>query len=173
METGVMVEDLLLTDAFLVKGRVEGKFARLSKVLNGYKKRFVVLSSATMVDLRRGDTIRTPRVHVNLREIVLAHEFVDPAGDYYQAALSAGSEESKPVRIRAFYHGSTNLEIAGRIRPGAYEQLGSEGSGEFFVMDDCTVRGLESGISDEFNVLQHLGYAIVNKARLAYLYDFS
>ena len=154
--TQTMVEDLILTDAFLVKGRVESKFARLSKVLNQYKKQFLVLSSAKMVDLRRGEVIETPRVHINMREIVMAHEFVDPAGDYFQAKLSAGSEETKPVKIRAFYHGSTNLEIAGRIRPGAYENEGLDGAGAFFVMDDVTLRGLESTVSEDFANLHHL-----------------
>ncbi|PIE22406.1 MAG: hypothetical protein CSA62_12385 [Planctomycetota bacterium] len=171
--TQVMVEDLILTDAFLIKGTVENKFARLSKVLQSYAKQFLVVASAKMVDLRRGEVIETPRVHVNMREIVIAHEFVDPAGDYFQAKLSGKSKETKPVKIRAFYHGSTNLEIAGRIRPGAYEKEGLEGSSGFFVMDDVTLRGLESTVSPDFANLHRLDYAIINKNALAYLYDFS
>ncbi len=168
-----MVEDLILTDAFLIKGTVEGKFARLSKVLNSYKKRYLVVTSAQMIDLRRGEVIRTPRVHINMQEIVLAHEYVDPGGDFYQKALTKEKDDTDSIRIRAFYHGSTNLEVGGRIRPAAYEDGGLDGAGKFFVIDECVVRGLDLSVSDQLNALTNLGYAIVNKESLSYIYDFS
>ncbi|MEZ5988559.1 MAG: hypothetical protein R3F30_05460 [Planctomycetota bacterium] len=163
-----MVEDLVLTDAFLIKGRVEGKFQRLSKVLEHYGRRFLVVSSATMVDLRRGDVIRTPRVHVNLDEVLLLHELIDGGGDFY---LQHMSRQDKNVRIRAFVHGTVDLEIAGRIQRGAYER--SLDRSGFFIMEDCSVRGLDGGVSKDFALLDRLGYAILNASRLSYLYDFS
>ena len=167
----VVVEDLLLTDAFLVKGRVEGKFSRLFKVLDNYDRDFLVVSSATMIDLVRGEVIRTPRVHVNINELLLAHEFVDGAGDYFQKSLSAESGKEKDVRVRAFYHGSLSLELAGRIRPGAYETGGLDHP--FFVMEECSVRGLDESLSPDLAILSQLPYAIVSSRKIAYLYDFS
>ncbi len=164
-----LVEDLILTDAFLIKGKVEGKFGRLSKVLEHYEKRFLVISSATMIDLRRGDVIHTPRVHVNVDELVLLHEFVDAGGDMYLQNLS---EKKKNVRIRAFVHGVVNLELAGMIRSGAYEAGGLD-RGRFFVMEDCSVRGLEDDLARDFAPLTQMSYAIINSRKIAYIYDFS
>lgn len=166
-----VVEDLVLTDAFLIKGRVDGKFARLVNVLNSWKKDFLVVSSALMIDLRRGEEIRTPRVHVHTGELVLAHELVDGAGDYYQKMLSDGSEPDR-TRIRTFCHGQISLELAGWIRPGAYEGQAAKEQ-RFFVMENCTVRGLDLDVSPELAILTKLPYAIVNRCRIAYLYDFT
>jgi len=163
---GDVVEDLLITPSFLIKGRVEGKFARLSQVMERHSKRFLILSVATMVALRTGEVIHAPRVHVNLEEVVLAHELVDSASDYYQRVLSS---EEKHIPIRAFYQGPVNLEIGGRIRPGAYENP----KDRFFVMEACSVRGLDTSISHEFNLVSSLSYAIVNADRLSFIYDFS
>jgi hypothetical protein len=164
-----LVEDLVLTDAFLIKGKVEGKFGRLSKVLEHYEKRFLVISAATMIDLRCGDVIHTPRVHVNVDELVLLHEFVDAGGDMYLQNLS---DKGKNTRIRAFVHGVVNLELAGMIRSGAYETAGLD-RGRFFVMEDCSVRGLEEGLERDFSLLSKMSYAIVNSRKIAYIYDFS
>ncbi len=163
-----VVEDLLLTDAFLIKGRVDGKFARLLKVLETFSHDFLVVSDATMIDLRGGEVIRTPRVHVNMTELLFAHELVDNAGDYFQKTLSADRATDKQVKIRAFYHGNVNLELAGRVRPGAYES-----ESRFFVMEDCAIRGLSKELSGELGMLESLPYTIVNRRRISYLYDFS
>lgn len=165
-----VVEDVLLTDAFLVKGRVEGKFSRLFKVLDTYERDFLVISDATMVDIARGEVIRTPRVHVNMDELLLAHELVDGAGDFFQKTLSSDTADEKSVRIRAFYNGSVSLELAGRIRPRAYEGAAER---RFFVMEDCAVRGIDMSLSRELEIVSSLPYAIVNRRRIAYLYDFS
>lgn len=169
-ETAV-VEDVILTDAFLIKGRVEGKFSRLFKVLDDYSRDFLVVSSAVMVDLHRGDLIRTPRVHVNIGQILLAHELVDSAGDFFQKSLTGESLEDKSVRIRAFYNGGVSIEVAGRVRPGAYEAASVDR--RFFVMEECSVRGLDPALSPELEIIQELPYAIVNRGQIAYLYDFS
>jgi hypothetical protein len=166
-----VVEDVVLTDAFLVKGTVEGKFSRLFKVLEDYRKDFLVVSNAVMVDLCRGDVIRTPRVHINLDELLLAHELVDGAGDYYQKTLSEESRGHKSLRIRAFFNSAVSLEVAGRIRPGAYDGSGLDH--RFFVMEDCSVRGLDLSVSPDLELVTKLSYAIINRHNIAYLYDFS
>ncbi|MFQ5504046.1 MAG: hypothetical protein ACE5F1_04510 [Planctomycetota bacterium] len=164
---GEVVEDLLLTDAFLIKGSIQGKFRRLSAYLEEEFVSFLALSSASMVDLRNGEVIRTPRVHVNLDEVILAHELLDSSSDYYQRLLN---KESGTIPIRAFHHGVANLELAGRIRPGAYYGGPEQ---RFFIMESCRIRGLNPSISNDFNMLSELSYAIINRSKLAYIYDFS
>lgn len=162
------VEDLLVTDSFLIKGKVEGKFTRLAKTLQDHGRDFLVVSNATMVDVLHGEVIRTPRVHVNTREILFAHELVDAGGDYWQQQLSEADER---IRIRTFFHGHVNIELAGKIRPQAYESGLLER--DYFVMADCTVRGFDVDGTPELAIVSELPYAIVSAKRISYLYDFS
>ncbi|MCA8969807.1 MAG: hypothetical protein KDC95_08495 [Planctomycetes bacterium] len=166
----LMVEDLIVTESFLIKGKVEGKFTRLVKTLEDDSRDFVVVSGATMIDLLHGEVIKTPRVHVNMREVLFAHELVDGGSDFYQKRLSTDAGVER-VRIRVFFHGPVNIEVAGRIRPRAYE-AGLQAR-SFFVMDECEVRGLDLEEIPELGILAKLPYTIVHAARVSYLYDFS
>ena len=120
-----MVEDLFLTDAFLIKGRLAGKYHRLRKVLEDAGRTFLTIEDATMIALRGHDIVRTPSVLVNTRELIFAHELVDMAGDDAQRALA---RNAKTTRVRAFYNGNVQLEIAGKIEPGAYEPSRTSGA---------------------------------------------
>ena len=82
-----IVSDLLLTDAFLIKGQVENKYTRLSQLLDEYRKYFVKVRDATLIDLNSRDRINTPLLHVNVDEILLAHELIETAGDPHEAKL--------------------------------------------------------------------------------------
>lgn len=166
----VFVEDLFLTDAFLIKGRMANKCHRLSKMLEDVERRFLVVDDAVMVSLRGNEVVKTPRVLVNTDQIIFAHELVDVAGDHQQRVLASND---KSTRIRAFYSGSVQLEIAGNVESGAYEP--SLGPGRrYFIMQNPVVRGLnlDDGGS-ELGLLNNLSYAIVQKEKLAYIYDFS
>lgn len=167
--TPTMVEDLLLTDAFLIKGRVAGKYHRLKKVLEDFDRSFVTVEDAVMVSLRGNDVVRTPRVQVNVKEIILAHELVDMAGDDVQRHLA---QDDKSVRIRAFYSGAIQIEIAGRVSPQAYEPARGAGT-KYFTMRDPVIRGLNLDGPNDLRLLKGLGYAIVQKNKLSYIYDFS
>ncbi|HET6204228.1 MAG TPA: hypothetical protein VFI25_15660 [Planctomycetota bacterium] len=162
-----IVADLLVTDTFLIKGRVEGKYARLSKVLDDAHRCFLAVREATLIDLQTRERVLTPRVHVNLDEVVLAHELVDAGGDLFQAALA---RERESVRIRAFHAGRSNLEIAGRVRPNAYEP--SDGARRFFVVEAPEIRGIRLEGDKDLEILRGLPYVIVNRERLSYIYDF-
>jgi hypothetical protein len=164
----VFVEDLFLTDVFLIKGRLPNKSKRLTNVLEDYQRAFLQVQDATMVSLRSGEVIRTPTVMVNVAEVIFAHELVDVAGDETLRRLASGAE--KPVRIRAFYNGATQFEIAGQIEPGAYESAPLTGR-KYFIMQKPVVRGLDLG-NPELALLKGLDYAIVRKDRMAYVYDF-
>lgn len=167
--TPVFVEDLFLTDAFLIKGRLANKCHRLSKMLEDVDRRFLAVEDAVMVSLRSNEVVRTPRVLVNTDQIVLAHELVDVAGDQQQRVLAANE---KSVRIRAFYSGGVQLELAGNVEEGAYEP--SRGPGRrYFIMQTPRIRGLDLDENEELKPLKKLSYAIVQKSKLAYVYDFS
>ena len=165
-----IVSDLLLTDAFLIKGQVENKYTRLSQLLDEYRKYFVKVRDATLIDLKSRDRIQTPLLHVNLDEVLLAHELIETAGDPHAARLTQAG--IKYQRVRAFYTGNLNIEIAGDVRPGCYE-ADDRSTRRFFVMRDPEVRGMELGGDRDLKLLKGLPYAILNKTRLSYVYDFN
>ncbi|MBX3462080.1 MAG: hypothetical protein KF830_02840 [Planctomycetes bacterium] len=166
--TPVFVEDLFLTDVFLIKGRLPNKNKRLSNLLEDYTRTFLPVHDATLVSLRSHEVIRTPSVMVNVGEVILAHELVEVAGDEAQRRLASGSV--KTSRIRAFYNGIVQFEIAGLIESGAYESQPVVNR-KYFVMQKPVVRGLDLE-QPELGLLQGLDYAIVRKDRMAYVYDF-
>lgn len=164
----VFVEDLFLTDVFLVKGRLPNKNKRLTNLLEDYSRTFLPVQDATLVSLRNNEVIRTPSVMVNTREVILAHELVEVAGDETMRRLAG--VHGKTSRIRAFYNGIVQFELAGQIEAGAYESQSVTGR-RYFIMQKPAVRGLDLA-NPELALLRNLDYAIVRKDRMAYVYDF-
>ncbi len=165
-----IVSDLLLTDAFLIKGQVDNKYTRLSQLLDEYRKYFIRVRDAVLVDLKSRNRIETPLLHVNVDEILMAHEFIESAGDPHAARLA--TEESDRQRVRAFYTGNLNVEIAGYVRPGSYE-ADDHSTRRFFIMHKPDVRGMKLDGDADLKLLDGLSYAILNKTRLSYIYDFN
>ncbi|MCA8952173.1 MAG: hypothetical protein KDE27_21870 [Planctomycetes bacterium] len=166
--TPVLVEDVFVTEVFLIKGRLAGKNKRLTNVLEDYRRTFLPVHDATMVSLRKNEVIRTPTVMVNVNEVLFAHELLELAGDEGQRLL--GNRE-KQTRIRAFYSGSVQFELGGLIEPGAYEQNPLT-QRKYFIMQSPSLRGLDLA-HPEMKVLSNLEYAIVRRDAMAYVYDFS
>lgn len=166
-----IVSDLLLTDSFLIKGQIENKYTRLSQMLDETRRYFVRVRDATLVDLGTRDRIETPFVHVNVDEILLAHELLEGASDPTAQQLASG-EDPLSHRVRVFYTGNLNVELAGHIRPGSYE-AGDRQSRRFFVMRQPDLRGYDLGGDPDMKLLKGLDYAILNKTRLSYVYDFN
>lgn len=162
-----MVEDLFLTDSFLIKGRFANKYHRLTKMLEDNGRQFICIEDAVMYALRSGEVVHTPSVLVNTCEIILAHELVDIAGDMTQRILA---DNEKSVHIRAFYSGAVQLELAGKVDKGAYEPSCGPGR-RFFIMQEPVVRGLNLGKESHLDLLKGLSYAIIQKEKLAYIYD--
>ncbi len=163
----VFVEDLFLTDSFLIKGRLANKTKRLTNTLEDMARTFLTINDATMVALRSAEVIRTPTVMVNVKEVIFAHELLDIAGDEGMRRLSM---PNKVVRVRAFYNGAVQFELAGNIEPGAYEQQ-QVSNRKYFIMQKPMLRGLELD-HQELQILKGLEYAIVRRERMAYVYDF-
>jgi len=165
-----IVSDLFLTDAFLIKGRVADKYTRLSQLLDEHRKYFLKIEDATMVDLVTRDRIQTPLLHMNVDEILLAHELIVTAGDPHAARMAQEGDVLNSVR--AFYTGNLNLEVAGDVRPGCYEATDRK-TRRFFVMQNPRISGLDLDGDDDLSLLTDLPYAVLNKTRLSYLYDFN
>ena len=164
-----IVSDLFLTDAFLIKGEVEKKYTRLSLMLDEYRRYFVRVRNATLVDLNTCDRITTPLLHVNTDEILLAHEFLDSSNDVQQAELY---KNQKLAKIRVFFTGHLNIEVGGDVRPGSYE-VDDRATRRFFVMRNPMLRGFNAREDEDLRLLAKLSYVIVNKTRLSYIYDFN
>lgn len=165
----MLCSDLFLTDAFLIKGNVEHKYTRLSKLLDEHRKTFIRVRDCTLIDLGSRDQIQTPLLHMNVDEILVAHEYLDEAGDGTRAELAADPDLDK---VRVFYTGNLNVELAGFIRPGAYEVTDSA-TRRFFVMREPELRGFNHQGDDDLKAIVNMPYAIVNKSRLSYVYDFN
>lgn len=163
----VFVEDLFLTDVFLIKGRLANKTKRLSNVLEDNQRNFLQVQDATLVSLRNTEVIKTPNVMVSVNELILAHELVECAGDETLRRLSGNDKNN---RIRAFYNGSVQFEVGGQIEAGAYESNKMTGR-KYFIMQGPSVRGMNLD-HPELKVLKSLDYAILRKDRMAYVYDF-
>ena len=166
-----IVSDMLLTDSFLIKGNVENKYARLSQILDEHRKYFLKVRDATLIDLVTAERITTPLLHVNIEEILLGHEFLDGASDPAQRELATIDPEGQH-RVRVFYTGNLNVEVGGHVRPGSYE-ADDHSSRRFFVMQNPVLRGFNARGDKDLELLNKLDYAILNKLRLSYIYDFN
>lgn len=164
-----IVSDLLLTDSFLIKGNIENKYTRLSQVLDETRRYFLKVRDATLVDLNSCERINTPLLHVNVDEILLAHEFLDSGGDPTQRDLA---KNQSLHRVRVFYTGTLNVELGGEVRPGSYE-ADDRTSRRFFTMRNPVLRGFQDKGDQDLKLLNKLPYAILNKLRLSYVYDFN
>ncbi len=164
-----IVSDLFLTDSFLIKGEVERKYDRLSQVLDEHRKYFLKIRNATLVDLNTCDRITTPLLHVNMDEILLAHEFLDSAAD---SQVQAMYKQVDFAKIRVFFTGHLNVEVGGEVRPGSYE-VDDRATRRFFVMRGPAVRGFNAREDKDLAQLLELPYLIINKTRLSYIYDFN
>ncbi len=166
-----LCSDLFLTDAFLIKGSVENKYTRLSKMLDEHRKTFMRIRDVTLIDLNSRERIQTPLLHMNVDEVLLAHEFLDEAGDASRAQLASDQEEDLK-NVRVFYTGNLNVEVGGAILPNSYE-VGDSSSRRFFVMRNPKLRGFKDHGDQDLAGLHDLPYAILNKFRLSYIYDFN
>ena len=169
--TTTLVSDLFLTDSFLIKGNVENKYTRLSKLMDEHRKYFLKVRDCTLIDLGSADRIHTPLLHMNVDEVIMAHEFLDEAGDGARGALAKDQHEDLQ-KVRIFYTGNLNIELAGYLRPGAYE-VDDHATRRFFVLRDPQLRGYNDRGDSDLKLLNGLSYAILNKVRLSYIYDFN
>ncbi len=161
-----IIQDVILTDSFLMLGTIANKYRRLSQLLDHYQKLFVPLVDVTMYDHADGEQIHVSDVLVNVEEIIFAHEFVDSGGDIFQKNMSVDGDKTE---IRAFYNGRINLELRGFVRKRAYEV--NKFNNEFFVMERPQIKGLPGEVPTSSRIVQELPYIIIHKKRISYVFD--
>lgn len=164
------VKDLLLTDSFLVKGHVQTGGRRLSNWLNHQEKEFIEVSDATLIGVTQGDRIVTARAMISLREVLVAHELIEAAGDETMRALSKVDDERALVNL--YFSGRLPLEVSGKMLKRAYNRK-DLGSQRFLVVTDPSVEGLAGKKAREFAVIKRAPYLIVNRDRIGYVFDYS
>jgi len=164
------VKDLFLTESFLIKGHVNTGGRRLSNWLNAQTLPFVEVNDATLIGVAQGDRIVTARAMVRMDEILLAHELIDSAGDEMAAQLS--DIDGDRTLVNLYYGGRLPLEVSGKMLRRAYNRR-DLGDQEFLVVTDPSIEGLGDKKAREFAVIRQAPYLIVNRTRLAYVFDYS
>lgn len=164
------VKDLFLTESFLIKGYVKTGGRRLTTFLNTTGGRFIEVHDATLVGVAQGDRIVTARAMVNLDEILIAHELIGSAGDDLLRRLAEPAKDRALVNL--YLGGRLALEISGKMLRRAYNRT-DLGEQRFLVVTDTAIEGLAGKKPREFAVLKRAPYLIVNRTRIAYVFDYS
>lgn len=164
------VKDLFLTESFLVKGMVHNGGRRLSTYLNGVTAPFIEVHDATLIGVTQGDRIVTARAMIHRDEILVAHELIEAAGDDVLKRLSGRDGERALVNL--YFGGRLPLEVSGKMLKRAYNRK-DLGDQKFLVVTEPSIEGLGGKKAREFSVLTKAPYLIVNRDRVAYVFDYS
>ncbi len=164
------VKDLFLTESFLVKGHVNTGGRRLTTFLNNMDRKFLEVHDATLVGVTQGDRIVTARAMINVDEILLANELIESAGDESLRQLS--DTDGDRALVNLYFSGRLPIEVSGKMLKRAYDRA-DLGNQDFLVVTETSVEGLSNGKSREFSLIKRAPYLIVNRMRLAYVFDYS
>lgn len=164
------VKDLLLTDAFLIKGHVKTGGRRLTTYLNNHTSPFVEIHDVTMIGVTKGDRIVTARTMVRVNEILLAHELIESAGD--ESLRKVADPNADRTLVNLYLGGSLPIEVSGKMLKRAYNRR-DLGQQDFLVVTEPSIEGLADKKAREFSVLKRAPYLAVNRNRIAYVFDYS
>jgi len=164
------VKDLFLTDSFLVKGYVKTGGRRLTTYLNSLSSRFLEVHDATMIGVQKGDRIVTARAMVSVEEVLLANELIESAGDEMMKSLA--DPEKDRTLVNLYFSGKLPIEVTGKMLRRAYNRS-DLGEQDFLVVTEPSIDGLGSHKAREFSVLKQAPYVVVNRRRLAYVFDYA
>jgi len=162
-----IVKDIFLTDYFMIKGLVETGGSRLSDYLTRLRRSYVRLHNVTLIDLLDGTSVSAPEAMIQKKEIILAHELLDIAGDATLRQMV--DKRSFSLWVDLYHTGNVGMQIRGRIRPEIYEEIDIKR--EFFVVRDVTVRGINVTVNPQLKRLSSLPYAIINKQQINYIFS--
>jgi hypothetical protein len=160
----IYLKDLILTDAFLIKGHINTAGQRLSTFLNNFHKRFLEVEEATVRDQVQDTSFTTARMLLRVEEILLAHERED-IGDEVLRHLAEEERDDIPVTIQ--FNGVVRFQLLGKMKKRAVER-DSSGQHDFLVVVEPKLLGLTSKALDYF---EDLPYLIVNKSRIAHIVE--
>ncbi len=103
---------LLITESLLVRGTVWPLGTRLAEGLGAAEGRFVEILGATITPLDGGDSRDLRRVDLTLETLVMAHEYVDTAGDLH---LRRVHEATRPLPAEIHLRAPAGLVLHGRL----------------------------------------------------------
>lgn len=103
---------LLITETLVVRGTVWPLGTRLAEGLSAAERRFVEILDATITPLRGGDSRDLPRINLTLEALVMAHEYVDTAGDLHLRRVHAAA---RPLPAEIHLRAPAGLVIHGRL----------------------------------------------------------
>ena len=161
------LKDVLYTDTFLIKGHVNTGERRLSGFLNNTRNRFIEVEEATLIRHDGGDCIPAARMQVHIRDILFAHESED-TGD--EVLRNLAKHKRDEIRMTAYFSSATPLQLSGRIPRRAFDQ-DAHLPDDFIVVVHPEFRGLPANDAPEYALLRDLHYVIVNRDRLAFLFQ--
>lgn len=161
------LKDLLFTDLFLIKGHANTGGQRLSTFLNKTPKRFLEMEEATLIKHDGSDRFFSPWMQVRVNDIIFAHE-MEVTGDEGLRLLAEREKDS--IEITAYFSGITPLQLSGKVRKRA---LDSEALNDhdFIVMIEPILQGLTLNPAQEYAIVENLPYVILNKNRLAFIFQ--
>lgn len=146
-----------------MKGTVRTGGLRLTSFLNAARGRWLQVGDPALLDFERGAERTAGGLVLRLDDVLLAHEYLDLAGDPLRKRL-AQPDDAQPRRMHACFRAPSRLEIVGRSNAGAPDPAGSD---EFFVVTEPELLGLDGGCEAAIAALRGLSYAIVNRSQLA------
>ena len=158
------LKDLLLTNAFLIKGHINTGGQRLSTFLNNFPRRFLEIEEVTVMDPVQDTHFTTTRMLVRVEEIILAHE-LEETGDESLRHLAGQDRDDTVANIQ--FSGTTPFQLWGKVSTRAIER-DSSGQYDFIVVVEPKILGLTNKAQD---VLKDLPYLIANKSRMALILE--
>jgi hypothetical protein len=162
------LKDLLLTDRFFIKGHINTGGQRLSTFLNSTSKRLLEMEEVTLVKLDGEERVLSAWMQVRVDEIILAHE-MEAAGDEGLRLLAERGRREE-IAVTAHFSSNAPLQLLGKVSKRAID-CNSPRPHDFIVVLEPKLRGLTGKLAHEYAVFENLPYVIVNKNRLAFIFQ--
>jgi hypothetical protein len=162
----IYLNDLLLTEAFLIKGHINTANQRLSTFLNNFARCFLEIDNATVNDYVQDTNFHAPRILMRVEEILMAYE-LEEIGDEGLRHLAGQDRDYTPVVIQ--FGGDSRLQLQGRLSRRAMER-DSAGHHDFLVVVEPKLTGTKGKSLDVF---ENLPYLIANRSRIAFIRERS
>jgi hypothetical protein len=160
------LNDLILTDTFLLRGNIDTGGQRLTSFLNNVPKRFFELHEVAATNHVTDEQFTATRMFVRIDEVLIAHE-IGEGGDDRLRLLAA--EERVEIPVTAQFGGTLRLQLLGKVHKHGIERETS-GPHDFIVVVEPKIQGLRGTAASEYAGFKHLPYVIANRNRLTFIY---
>ncbi len=159
---------VLLTESYLIRGRLEKSRRRLTTYLNKVRRTHIDVLEASLVELDSAHRRDVNVLRVGLSSIVLAHEFVPVESHVLLQEVLGADRRRCPVSIHL---GSTRpIGIRGEVAARVLEEW-SDDENPFVVVSAPRFEHLESFGESIQSVFQAFPYVIVGRARVETLLE--